>query len=56
MRVNNAVMVARTRLMITDWGSGGETGDEFNYLEDTHISPCTRSLLHTNPPDKDILL
>lgn len=54
MRVNNAIMVARTRLMTADWGRGGETGDEFNYLEHTHISSLTISC--TQPPDKDILL
>ena len=43
VRVNNAVMVAHTRLMITDWGWGGEAGDEFNYLEDTHISSLSLS-------------
>lgn len=47
VRVNNAIMVAHTRLMIADWGWGGETGDEFNYLEDTHL--LTHYLSHTNP-------
>lgn len=54
VRVNNAIMVVRTRLMTADWGWGGETGDEFNYLERTHISSLTIS--GTQPPDKDILL
>lgn len=34
-------MAAHTRLMITDWGWGAQTGGAFNYLKGTHTSSLT---------------
>lgn len=54
VRVNNSITVGRSRLMTADRGWGGETGDEFNYLEHTLAHLLTHYLSHTSPWQRHI--